>query len=152
MLESRFELAGAEVLDLFAGSGALGIEALSRGAAHATFVEQSVPAVAVLRTNLEASKFLSSAKILRASIDRGLDQLAASEARFDGVLLDPPYGEELVPLTLRRIDGLGLVRSGGWVLAEHHVDDHIDGDYGTLQLTRSRRYGKTGLALFFERS
>jgi 16S rRNA (guanine(966)-N(2))-methyltransferase RsmD len=152
ILASRVDIAGTEILDLFAGSGALGIEALSRGAARVTFVEQSAPAVAVLRANLEASRFVDQARILRARVDHGLERLALEEARFDGVLLDPPYGSDLVPQTLRRLDELALVRRGGWVLAEHHVDDPLDADYGGLQLTRSRRYGNTGLALFSMRS
>lgn len=152
ILASRFELVGAEILDLFAGSGALGIEALSRGAAHATFVEQSAPALAVLRANLEASGFSPQAHVLRARVDRGLEQLATTGKRFDGVLLDPPYGQGLVPETLRRIDDLGLVGAGGWVLAEHHIDDPVEAEYGALQLTRGRRYGKTCVALLSKRS
>jgi len=148
IVESRYDLAGAEILDLFAGSGALGIEALSRGAAHATFVEHAAPALAVLHANLEAARFTAQTTVLRARVEKVLERLAGEGARFDGVLLDPPYGSDLVPATLRRLEALDLVRSGGWVLAEHHIDDLVEADYGALQLTRARRYGKTGLALF----
>jgi 16S rRNA (guanine(966)-N(2))-methyltransferase RsmD len=149
---SRFELEGKEVLDLFAGSGALGIEALSRGAARVTFVEQSAPAVRVLQDNLEASRFLPQATIVRLRVDRALQRLHTQGVRFDGVLLDPPYESKLVGETLRLIDRCDLVSDGGWVVAEHQVDERIEPEYGALQLTQSRRYGKTGLALFSKRA
>lgn len=149
---SRFDLTGAEILDLFAGSGALGIEALSRGAARVTFVEQSAPALRVLQANLEASRFSPQAAVVRLRVSRALERLQAQAARFDGVLLDPPYESALVGETLALIDRHGLVREGGWVVAEHHVDEPVEEAYGALQLTQSRRYGKTGLALFSMRA
>lgn len=148
ILGSRFALQGAKVLDLFAGSGALGIEALSRGAEHVTFVEQSKVAVHVLRENLDTCRFDAQSRVLPMSADRALAQLAREEACFDGVLLDPPYGQGLAANVLRRLGAGRLLAGNGWVLAEHHVDDDIDAEYGVLQLTQSRRYGKTCLALF----
>lgn len=145
---SRFELRDAEVLDLFAGSGALGIEALSRGAARVTFVDQSAPAVRVVRENLDLCGFAGRGRALRLPVDRALAQLEAEQARFDGVLLDPPYGQDLAHKALQRLGASDIVVAGGWVLAEHEVGDRIDAEYGALQLTQSRRYGKTGLALF----
>lgn len=145
---SRFDLRAAEVLDLFAGSGALGIEALSRGAARVTFVERAAPAVRVLRENLEICGFVGRSRVLQLAVDRALAQLEAEQARFDGVLLDPPYGQDLAHRALRHLGAGDLVAAGGWVMVEHHVDDGIDAEYGALQLTQSRRYGKTGVALF----
>jgi 16S rRNA (guanine(966)-N(2))-methyltransferase RsmD len=152
ILESRFDLAGEELLDLFAGSGALGIEALSRGAAHVTFVEQSAPALRVLQANLEATGFSARATLVRLRVSRALDRLHAQGARFDGVLLDPPYESGEAGATLELVGRYNLVRPGGWALAEHHADEPLAPDYGELQLTRTRRYGKTGLALFSMRS
>ena len=116
-----------------------------------TFVEQSAPAVRVLQDNLETSRFLPQATIVRLCVDRALQRLHAQGARFDGVLLDPPYESKRVGETLRLIDRCDLVSDGGWVVAEHHVDEHIEPEYGALQLTQSRRYGKTGVALFTKR-
>jgi 16S rRNA (guanine(966)-N(2))-methyltransferase RsmD len=150
IVASRFDLRDIEVLDLFAGSGALGIEALSRGAARVTFVEQSAPAVRVLRENLELCGFAERSRVLRMAADRALAKLEAEQERFEGVLLDPPYGRNLAHQALERLGAGDLVIAGGWVVAEYHTDDAIDPGYGALQLTRSHRYGKTGLALFYK--
>jgi 16S rRNA (guanine(966)-N(2))-methyltransferase RsmD len=148
IVQSRFDLAGAAILDLFAGSGALGIEALSRGAARVTFVEESAQAASVLADNVEAAGFAARSGILRLPASRALDRLSARDETFGGILLDPPYGRNLVDATLRRIAASGVVGDGGWVMAEHHCDDAVAENYGDLQLTRTRRYGKTSLALF----
>ena len=148
ILESRCTLQGARVLDLFAGSGALGIEALSRGAAVVTFVEQSAASLRVLRENVKACRFEAAAHVLPISVERALKQLARTGAQFDGILLDPPYTRELVARTLTQITTQRLARTGAWVMMEHHVDESPATNYGALRLTNARRYGKTGLALF----
>ena len=148
ILASRFDLRSAQVLDLFAGSGNLGIEALSRGAHHVTFVDESAASIRVLRNNLRACRMEESARVLSVPVTRALAQLARQQVHFDGVLLDPPYGRGLVDHTLAAIAAYGLVRPGGWAMVEHHVDEAPVDAYGALRLTQARRYGKTALALF----
>jgi len=148
ILGSRFDLHAAQILDLFAGSGSLGIEALSRGARDVTFVDESAASIRVLRDNLRACQLEVAARVLRLPADRALAQLARQQARFDGVILDPPYGHGLVGDTLAALALQGVVRAGGWVMAEHHINEAPDPAYGTLRLTQTRRYGKTALALF----
>lgn len=148
ILGSRFSLQSAQLLDLFAGSGALGIEALSRGAECVTFVEQSSAAVHVLRENLKLCGFEPHARILRVPVPRALRQLSEEAARFDGVLIDAPYRHGWVERTLRAVAEQSLVRPGGWIVIEHHIDEAPDTHYGRLQLTRTRHYGKTGLTVF----
>jgi pantetheine-phosphate adenylyltransferase len=148
ILESRVDLDGAEVLELFAGSGALGIEALSRGARSASFVEQAPAAATVLRANIEHCRFTTAARILPCSVARSLAQLSSSGTRFDGIFLDPPYGQGAVARTLEALAAADLLRPDGWVMVEHHVDEPPAEAYGQLRLTQSRRYGKTALALF----
>jgi pantetheine-phosphate adenylyltransferase len=148
ILASRFDLASAQVLDLFAGSGSLGIEALSRGAAHVTFVEEAAAALRVLRRNLEACGCAARARVLPLPAHRALAQLAREHAAFDGALLDPPYGRGLVDRTLALLAQRALLRPGAWVLAEHHIDEGPALAYGPLRLTHARHYGKTGVALF----
>lgn len=148
ILASRCTLADTQLLDLFAGSGALGIEALSRGAAMVTFVEQSAPAAKELRANLAACKFEGQARVLQLPVRRALAQLARDGAQFDGILLDPPYGEGLVANTLGLVAARQLVRRRGWVMVEHHADEAAPPDCGPLRLTQTRAYGKTTLTLY----
>jgi 16S rRNA (guanine966-N2)-methyltransferase len=148
MLASRFDLAGAEVLDLYAGSGGLGIEALSRGAASVTFVERVAAARRVLAANLERCGLGARGRVLAAPVETALRELGRRGARFDGVLLDPPYGRDLAAAGLAALAALDLTRPGAWVAAEHHVDDPLADTYGPLRLTVGKRYGKTALALF----
>ena len=148
ILASRFDIEATHLLDLFAGSGALGIEALSRGAAAVTFVEQSATSARVLRDNLERCGFNARARVLQMPVQRALAQLARAGARFDGVLADPPYGQGLVTRTLGDLATHGLAKTGGWVVIEHHIDEEPPTMCGPLRLTQERRYGKTGLALF----
>ncbi len=148
MLASRFELAGTAVLDLFAGSGGLGIEALSRGAATALFVESDPAARRILAANLERCGFGERGRVLAAPVDGALRDLARRGARFDGVVLDPPYGHDLAAASVASLAALGLTHPGAWVVAEHHIDDALGPAFGCLQLTVAKRYGKTALALF----
>src|SRR5574341_849527 len=96
-------LPGARVLDLFAGAGGVGLEALSRGAAHATFVERAAAAVAALRRNVATLALESRVQVLRGDVGRELERLARDGARFDIVFLDPPYEGDLVDGTVERL-------------------------------------------------
>jgi pantetheine-phosphate adenylyltransferase len=148
MLESRFDLRSAAVLDLFAGTGALGIEALSRGAGAVSFVEQAPASVRVLRENVRLCGFETRAHVLAMPVRRALVQLARAGARFDGVLADPPYERGLLESTLSAVAEHGLVRPGGWTMVEHHASEAPPAACGLLRLTQSRRYGNTELALY----
>ncbi len=148
IVASRFDFDGATVLDLFAGSGALGLEALSRGAARAVFVEHHRAAADALRRNAEACGFAGRVEVLVMPAGRALRELARRPTRFDGVLLDPPYGKGLLAETLTQLAAAAVLGPGAWVVAEGHVDDQLAGAYGPLRLTQTRRYGKTALTLF----
>jgi 16S rRNA (guanine966-N2)-methyltransferase len=143
------DLRGAAFLDLFAGSGAAGIEALSRGAAHATFVERDARAIAVIHANLERTGL---ANIGRATIVRG-DAIAWLRDRsevFDVVLVDPPYDE---PSTLvAAFEALGdHVAPGGRVVAKHFWRDAPPASIGLLASERDRRFGETALTFYRRR-
>lgn len=142
LLAARTDLGGARVLDLFAGSGALGLEALSRGAAHATFAERARPALAAIRSNVASLGLEAQCTILRAD---ALRILAAPAPAFDLILADPPYGFG----EMARLPALALARlePGGFFVLEH---DRTHDFEGHPALETSRRYGQSALSLFRE--
>ena len=137
-------LADARVLDLFAGTGALGIEALSRGAARAVFIERDPRTVGAIRRNLAAAHVDDRAEVRRGSVPAALDGLEREGAAFDLIVLDPPYGQELPARTLRRLADSPLLASGGTIAAEGHWRDD-PGEIPGLRRVRDARYGETGL-------
>ncbi len=142
-------LADARVLDLFAGTGALGIEALSRGAKEAVFVERDRQAAAMIQANLEATGFGDRGTVRRANVLTEIAALAKRGNRFDLIVLDPPYGLGLQARTVRLAARAGLLAPGGLVVAEGHWRDDpgaVDG----LRCTRTARYGETALWFYEE--
>jgi 16S rRNA (guanine966-N2)-methyltransferase len=148
ILASRFDLEGATLLDLFAGTGALGLEALSRGAGRVVFVESDRDALLVLSSNVKSLGFEERTEVLAMPVERALGQLVRRGVRFDGALLDPPYRQGLLEAALALLAELDLLRPGAWVVAETHIETSLAESYGALRLTAVRRYGKTALALF----
>jgi 16S rRNA (guanine966-N2)-methyltransferase len=138
----------ARVLDLFAGAGGVGLEALSRGAAHATFVERDARAVAALATNVEGLGVEDRARVLRVDVARGLGRLAAESERFDVVFLDPPYNGDLAEGTLAALGGGAIMAPGACVVAQHFTKRAPARAYGVLAAFRTRRFGETTLTFF----
>ncbi len=141
-------LSGVQVVDLFAGSGSLGIEALSRGAARADFVERDPDARRVLRENLESLGLLGRSAVWPAELPRGLERLAAVLRRADLVLADPPYGGREARAALERLGAAGALRAGARVVLEHHAKDPIPDRAGALRRVRARRYGETVVSTY----
>jgi 16S rRNA (guanine(966)-N(2))-methyltransferase RsmD len=146
ILESRYPCAGVSVLDLFAGSGSLGIEALSRGAAEAVFVEPDRAAAAAIRANLRAAGF--NGEVLALPAARAVATLRGQGRRFTGVFLDPPYDRGWIGPTLALLDRAALVADGGWVVVEHGRGEEPAERVGALVRRDTRRYGDTRIALF----
>lgn len=140
-------LPDARVLDLFAGAGGVGFEALSRGAAHATFVERDPRAVAALRENVETLEVRDHARVMRGDVARELVRLHTEGARFDIVFLDPPYEEDVSP-TLVQLGGGSLITPGGVVIAQHLTKKAPAEHIGALIAFRTRRFGETTLTFY----
>ena len=140
-------LAGVRVVDLFAGSGALGIEALSRGATRADFVESDRSARRVLEENLVALQLQERTRVWPLHLPQGLKSLAGPVAEADLILLDPPYGGGPARLTLEMLAAMSLsprVR----VVVEHHMRDVMPERCGGLSRERERRYGETRVSTY----
>jgi 16S rRNA (guanine(966)-N(2))-methyltransferase RsmD len=135
-------LDGVRVVDLFAGSGALGIEALSRGAAHVDFVERERAARAVLERNLQELGLTDRATLWTLELPRGLTRLGDALAHADLVLADPPYGGALARATLVTLSHAPL-GEGARIVVEHHAKDALPEREGALVRVRERRYGET---------
>lgn len=117
-LSVRLDFQDLRVLDLFAGTGSLGIEALSRGAGRVTFVEAARPALAALKRNLEALGFVGRARVLRNDVIHALEILSGEGGSFDLVLLDPPYRKGWGDKVLPRLMEFNLLSDDGWVATE----------------------------------
>jgi 16S rRNA (guanine966-N2)-methyltransferase len=141
MLQSRLgSFEGLHVADLFAGTGALGLEALSRGAAHCTFVEKDRSALETLRRNVERLGAAERCDI-RA---QGVEHAAPPQRPCDLILMDPPYAAGLAEMALARIAG-GWVAPGGWVTVE--TDGSFRPVAGAFTIEADRRFGKAFVAL-----
>lgn len=135
-------LAGARVLDLFAGSGALGIEALSRGAGGAVFVDRSASAVAQVRANLRALGLETRARVWHLDALRAVERLASAGERFELVFVDPPYASDLARRALERLAEAGLLAPDGLVVVEEDRR-HPPAEVPGLVRVDERRYGDT---------
>jgi 16S rRNA (guanine966-N2)-methyltransferase len=145
------DLPGARVLDLFAGSGAGGIEALSRGAAEAVFVEQDRTAAAVIEANLRATRLAGpNVRVIRAEVTAFLDRHVREHAPFDIVLIDPPYTEtDLRQRVLGLLGARGApLAHGALVIAKHFWRDRPPERVGLLASERERRFGETALTFY----
>ncbi len=139
----HFLLEGAKTLDLFAGSGQLGIEALSRGAAHCVFIEQSRDACAVIRQNLKAAGLFEKASVAQMTAEA---YLSACPERFDMILLDPPYRHDTVAALLPYIER--VTAPGGTVMAETERGAQLPEQCGALTFKKKYRYGTVELSRY----
>jgi len=137
----------ARVLDLYAGAGGVGLEALSRGAAHATFVERDAQALRALAANVEALGVAGRARVVRQDVGRALGALGRAGERFTIIFLDPPY-EDAIDAVLEGVARAGLAAADGIVIAQHRTKRPPAASSGTLVLSRTRKFGETTLTFF----
>lgn len=141
----NFDLPGSVVLDLFAGTGQLGIEALSRGAKSAVFVDAREDACKIVRENLRRTKLDSQAKVVRSDY---LDFLRRSKEKFDIVLLDPPYAEVFLETALKNIAEIDILQSGGIIITERPLGKDLLLDFEGFTRSKDYKYGNTLLTLY----
>jgi 16S rRNA (guanine966-N2)-methyltransferase len=142
------DFSGMTILDLFAGTGNLSIEALSRGAEKAILVDASERSAAVIRENLRRLGLSEHAQVWVLPAARALRSLAKRGETFDVIFLDPPYDQKLVDRSLKLIEQGNLLNANGTVVAEHSVREAVPTSYGSLILNDQRRYGDTLLSFY----
>ena len=141
------EIVGTRILDLFACTGSLGIEALSRGAREAVFVERSLKNVRLITNNLERSGFWEKARILKGDVFSLLPKLAREDETFDFLLADPPFKESLRGPILNTVDENDLLKPKGLLIIEHEFHDTDPGGHG-MNLIKKRRFGHCIVSIY----
>ena len=141
----HFELPGARVLDLFGGTGQLGIEALSRGAKNAVFVDTSETACRLIRENLGRTHFEQQGRVIRSDY---LDYLKCCREQFDIIILDPPYVEVFLENSLKMITEIDILQSGGIIMTERPVEKELLLNFPGYTRSRDYKYGKTLLTVY----
>ena len=141
----QFDIEGRRVLDLFAGTGQLGIECLSRGAASAVFVDRRADAVKLIRENLKITELSDRARVVSGD---SMEYLKTLREKFDLILLDPPYAEGLLETAIAHIAKFDILAPHGIIVAEHPVDKALPALALPYKLHRTYRYGKIGMTVY----
>ena len=141
----HFEIPGARVLDLFGGTGQLGIEALSRGAKSAVFVDQSEQACRLIRENLKRTKLEQDAKVVRSDY---LDYLNRCREQYNIIFLDPPYAEVFLENSIKRITEIDILQSDGIIVAERPLGKELPWEFEGYTRSKDYKYGKVLLTIY----
>jgi len=141
----QFDIPAARVLDLFGGTGQLGIEALSRGAKRAVFVDEREDACRLIRENLKRTKLEQSARVVRSDY---MAYLKTCSEQFDIVLLDPPYAEVFLENSLKMITEIDILQSGAIIVAERPVGKELPWGFPGFERSRDYKYGNTLVTIY----
>ncbi|MFZ5801493.1 MAG: 16S rRNA (guanine(966)-N(2))-methyltransferase RsmD [Candidatus Omnitrophota bacterium] len=152
--ETLFDILGnlvdsKRVLDLYAGSGSLGLEAFSRGAAEVTFVDQADWAARVIQKNIEALAIQPFCELIRLDIFKAIDRLEKKGKKFSLIFVDPPFMKGLVKKTLMRLDSSDIVAPFAQVVVGHARQEPLPESFSALNVTRTKRIGQACLSFLF---
>jgi 16S rRNA (guanine(966)-N(2))-methyltransferase RsmD len=142
------DFSGMKILELFAGTGNVSIEALSRGAESVLLVDASERSARIIRENLRRLELKNRAQLWVMPVRRALNTIARQGQKFDLIFLDPPYDQKLVGRSLDLIASVDPLYPSAVVVAEHSVREAVQSSYGFLSLNDQRRYGDTLLSFF----
>ena len=140
----QFDIEGRRVLDLFAGTGQLGIECLSRGAASAVFVDRRADAVKLIRENLKLTELADRARVVAGD---SMEFLKSLKERFDIVLLDPPYAAGLLEPAIAHLTAFDILNPHGIIVAEHPAERSLQPPTAHYRVRRAYRYGKIAVTV-----
>lgn len=143
------DLSGLKVLDLFAGTGSLGVEALSRGASQVIFIDKSQHSIKLIKKNLAICGYQGSGEILKFDLKMGIPKShPVSKRGFDLIFLDPPYGKDLITPILENISTSSIVLNGSYVIAESSKTEEVPRYIGSLEMADTRIYGDTKITIY----
>ena len=145
----QFELPSKRVLDLFGGTGQLGIEAISRGAASAVFVDESDKACRLIAENLKRTHMDQQAKVVRSDF---ASYLKSTSEKFDIIILDPPYAEVFLEKAIKIITEIDILQSGGIIVSERPADKPLVLEFPNYIRSRDYKYGNTVLTFYRKES
>jgi len=141
----QFHIPAARVLDLFGGTGQLGIEALSRGAKSAVFIDNQESACKLIRENLRRTRLEASAQVIRSDYAAYLQKC---NQKFDIIFLDPPYAEKFLENSLKMITEIDILQSGGIIVAERPLGKELNVDFSGFERSKDYKYGNVLIAIF----
>ena len=141
----NFDIPGAKVLDLFGGTGQLGIEALSRGAASAVFVDAREESCRLIRENLKRTKLEKDAKVIRSDY---MDYLNRCREQYNIIFLDPPYAEVFLENSIKRITEIDILQSDGIIVAERPLGKELPWEFEGYTRSKDYKYGKVLLTIY----
>lgn len=141
----NFDIPGANVLDLFGGTGQLGIEALSRGASSAVFVDAREESCKLIRENLKRTKLEQNAKVIRSDY---LDYLGRCREQYDIIFLDPPYAEVFLENAIKKITEIDILRQDGIIVAERPLGKELPWEFPGYDRSKDYKYGNTLLTIY----
>ena len=141
----NFDIPGARILDLFGGTGQLGIEALSRGAKRAVFVDESDKACRLIRENLQRTRLEQDGTVVRSDY---MAYLSRCRETFNIIFLDPPYAEVFLENALKRITEIDILQSGGIIVTERPVGKELSFEWEGYTRSKDYKYGNTLVTLF----
>ncbi|MGD6816296.1 16S rRNA (guanine(966)-N(2))-methyltransferase RsmD [Metabacillus sp. 84] len=139
---------GGSALDLFGGSGGLGIEALSRGVASCIFVDREAKAIQTIHNNLEACRLQDQAEVYRNDAERALKAIIKRELQFKLIFLDPPYKQQKLKALINQISEKQLLASEGFLIAEHGTEIALPEEIGNLSLAKYETYGAAAVSIY----
>ena len=141
----QFEVEGRRVLDLFAGSGQMGIEALSRGARSAVFVDGGIEPCRIVKENLDKTRLAEKAQVIRSDY---MAYLSRCRETFDLIFLDPPYAENFLENALKKISEIDILSESGIIICERDAEKPLNEDYGQIRRFRDYRYGRAAVTIY----
>ncbi len=142
-----FNLPGAHVLDLFSGSGALGIEALSRGAESCTFIDISEKSAKVTKKNLEATRLDSLSTVINSD---SIDYISKTNEKYDIIFIDPPYESDFYFLSLDKIRERGILAENGLIILEYDLEITPNFDTDGFEIIKDKKYGRVKILIMRE--